>query len=44
MQPEKQIEVKKAMKDLMYIPFKFEDAGTQVIYYGPEDYSPLEEA
>lgn len=43
-QPEKQIEVKKAMKDLMYIPFKFEDAGTQVIYYGPEDYSPLEEA
>ena len=43
-QPEKQIEVKKAMKDLMYIPFKFEDTGTQVIYYGPEDYSPLEEA
>lgn len=43
-QPNKQSEVKKAMKDLMYIPFKFEDAGTQMIYYGPEDYSPLEGA
>ncbi|WP_367118184.1 kinase [uncultured Clostridium sp.] len=40
--PEKQAAVKEAMKDLLYIPFKFEDSGTQVIYYGPEDYSPLE--
>ena len=30
------------MEDLLYIPFKFEDSGTQVIYYGPEDYSPVE--
>lgn len=37
-QPEKQEAVKIAMKDLMYIPFKFEDGGTQVIYYGPEEY------
>ena len=37
-QPEKQDAVKEAMKDLMYIPFKFEDGGTQVIYYGPEEY------
>ena len=37
-QPEKQEAVKVAMKDLMYIPFKFEDGGTQVIYYGPEEY------
>ena len=37
-QPEKQEAVKAAMKDLMYIPFKFEDGGTQVIYYGPEEY------
>lgn len=42
-QPEKQMLVKEAMKDLLYIPFKFEDGGTQVIYYGPEDYSPLED-
>ena len=40
--PEKQAAVKEAMKDLLYIPFKFEDSGTQVIYYGPEDYSPAE--
>lgn len=40
--PEKQAAVKEAMEDLLYIPFKFEDSGTQVIYYGPEDYSPAE--
>lgn len=40
--PEKQAAVKEAMKELLYIPFKFEDSGTQVIYYGPEDYSPAE--
>ena len=40
--PDKQAAVKEAMKDLLYIPFKFEDSGTQVIYYGPEDYSPVE--
>ena len=40
--PEKQAAVKEAMEDLLYIPFKFEDSGTQVIYYGPEDYSPVE--
>lgn len=37
-QPEKQESVKKAMKDLMYIPFKFEDGGTRVIHYSPEEY------
>ena len=37
-QPEKQEAVKEAMKDLMYIPFKFEDGGTRVIYYSPEEY------
>lgn len=42
-QPENQKSVKEAMKDLLYIPFKFEDGGTQVIYYGPEDYSPPED-
>lgn len=42
-QPEYQEIVKKAMKDLMYIPFKFEDGGTRVIHYTPETYVPLEE-
>ena len=42
-QPEKQESVKEAMKDLLYIPFEFEDGGTQVIYYSPESYSPKTE-
>lgn len=37
-QPEKQQAVKDTMKDLMYIPFKFEDGGTRVIHYSPEEY------
>jgi D-glycero-alpha-D-manno-heptose-7-phosphate kinase len=41
-QPEKQDSVRSAMKDLMYIPFKFEDGGTQVIHYTPEMYEPRE--
>ncbi len=35
--PEKQPAVKEAMKDLLYVPFKFENEGTKVIYYGPEE-------
>ena len=42
-QSEYQGAVKEAMKDLMYIPFKFEDGGTRVIHYTPETYVPLEE-
>lgn len=34
---EKQNDVKNAMKDLLYIPFKFENSGAQVIYYSPEE-------
>lgn len=41
-QPEKQETVKQAMRDLMYIPFEFEDGGTRVIHYTPETYSPKE--
>lgn len=37
-QPEKQEAVKKAMSHLMYIPFKFENEGTRVIHYSPENY------
>ena len=39
-QPEKQRGVKEAMKDLLYIPFTFENGGTQVIHYTPESYEP----
>ena len=43
-QPEKQAAVKEAMKDLLYVPFQFEDGGTRVIHYTPESYIPKEEA
>lgn len=41
-QPEKQERVKRAMEDLMYIPFEFEESGTRVIHYTPEIYIPKE--
>mgnify|MGYP000258783196 FL=1 len=33
-------DVKEAMKELLYIPFEFEDGGTRVIHYSPENYEP----
>ena len=41
-QPEHQNQVREAMKELLYIPFQFEDNGTKVLYYQPEEYQ-LEE-
>ncbi|PWM26453.1 MAG: kinase [Oscillospiraceae bacterium] len=41
--PEYRDAVKKAMDGLLYIPFRFEDGGTQVIHYTPEDYVPKEQ-
>lgn len=38
----KQPNVREAMKDLLYIPFQFENGGTRVIYYAAEDYPPKE--
>lgn len=38
--PEKQETVRQVMSELMYIPFRFEDGGTQVIHYTPESYEP----
>ena len=37
-QPEKQTAVREAMKDLLHIPFKFENGGTRVIHYSPEEF------
>lgn len=39
-QPEYQESVKKAMEDLLWVPFEFEDGGTRVIHYTPESYAP----
>ena len=39
-QPEYRESVRKAMQDLLYIPFEFETGGTRVIHYTPESYEP----
>ena len=33
--PEDQPKVKERLKDLLYVPFKFESLGSQIIYYAP---------
>lgn len=38
---EDQAAVRQAMSDLLYVPFDFENDGTQVIYYAPESYVPI---
>ena len=40
--PEKKESVMKAMEDLLYVPFKFEEGGSRVIYYNPESFEPRE--
>ena len=41
-QPDRQDSVHCAMKNLMHIPFEFEEGGTRVIHYSPETYVPRE--
>ncbi len=38
-EPEKQENVKKALSNLLYVPFEFESEGTRILYYSPEDYT-----
>ncbi len=40
--PEEQAAVRESMKDLLYIPFRFENEGTRVVHYTPEAYEPRE--
>ena len=35
---DKKEKVRQALSDLLYVPFEFEDAGTQIIHYTPEIY------
>lgn len=37
---ENQAAVLEAMKDILHVPFQFENGGTRVIYYTPEFYDP----
>lgn len=34
--------VKKALSDLLLIPFKFENVGTEIIHFAPEEYPPAQ--
>ena len=36
--PDNQAAVREAMKELLYVPFKFENGGTRVIHYTPEHF------
>ncbi|MCM1100394.1 MAG: kinase [Clostridium sp.] len=42
-EPDKQQRVRDALRDLMYVPFEFENGGTRVIHYTPESYEPVGE-
>ena len=37
-EPDKQEAVHRAMEELLYVPFEFENSGTRVIHYTPETY------
>lgn len=37
---DKQERVREALNNLLYVPFEFENGGTQVIHYTPESYEP----
>ena len=42
-EPEKQPQVRKALKDLLYVPFRFENEGSIILHYDPEQYElPIE--
>lgn len=41
--PEKQPLVREALKDLLYVPFRFENEGSIILHYDPEEYElPIE--
>lgn len=37
--PEMQLKVKETLKDLLHVPFRFDTLGSQIIYYGPDQYN-----
>ncbi len=39
---DKQENVRKALENLLYVPFEFENAGTRILHYTPEVYEPLQ--
>lgn len=39
-EPDKQEHVKQELKELLYVPIEFENGGTRIMYYRPEDFDP----
>ena len=39
-EPEKKNDVRKALDNLLEVPFEFESTGADIIYYSPEEYPP----
>ena len=37
-EPDVQPKIRKALKDLVYVPFSFENEGSKIIHYAPEEY------
>lgn len=37
-EPDRRARVRKALKKLLHIPFEFEDFGSQIVYYKPDEY------
>lgn len=37
-EPEKQSAVKRELKDLLHVPFKFDTLGSQIVYYAPQNF------
>lgn len=42
-QQDRRAALRESLKDLLYVPFQFEDGGTKIIHYSPENYIPKEE-
>ena len=41
--PEKHVKIREKLKDLIYVPFKFESSGSQIVFFGrQQDYALLE--
>lgn len=40
-EPSRKKAVQESLKNLLYVPFRFENQGTQVIHYMPESYKPV---
>lgn len=41
-EPDRQPQVKEAMQGMLHVPFQFENSGTRIIHYTPEDFELVE--